>query len=273
MRRALPLQDGDSLVEPAGHFRIEIVDIEGCGHADAKAIDRLVRRGGIIRNGSSDRGQVRSVRPRHQAQQHGTILRRSRQRTDGVKRLRQRHRARTADPADRRLQAGDTAEMRRHPDRSAGVGAQGSKGQPSRDRGAGSRGRTAGDAIEVPGITHRTVMGVVASRTIGEFRHLQRAEPDSARLLEPVQRRRGRGGDEIATDPRAAGDHPAGLVIHVLVRQRHAMQGPAGLTLGKRRVGQIRQRQRFIRLDRHERIEMGLPARDAIKTGLGHLAG
>src|SRR5436190_1857494 len=75
--------------------------------------------------------------------------------------------------------------------------------------------------IDGPGIMHRSVMGVVAGRSIGEFGHLQRSQPDRAGILQPLQGGRSGGGDEIAPDFRAAGDHLAGVVIHVLVRQRH----------------------------------------------------
>ena len=44
----------------------------------------------------------------------------------------------------------------------------------------------------LPGIMHRAVMIVVAGRAVGELRHLQRAEPDRAGVLQALQRGRGR---------------------------------------------------------------------------------
>src|SRR5215469_5496520 len=117
---------------------------------------------------------------------------------------------------------------------------------------------------------HRAVMIVVAGRAIGELRHLQRAEPDGAGIFQPLQRRRGRARDEVAADQRAAGHDMAGVVIHVLVRQRHAMQRAAVLALGERCVGLAGCLQRLFGFDRHEGIELRLPLRDAMQAGARH---
>jgi hypothetical protein len=114
-------------------------------------------------------------------------------------------------------------------------------------------------------------MGVVAGRSIGEFRHLQRAQTNRPGILQALQGCRGRRRNEIASDFRAAGDQLAGVVIHVLVRQRHAVQRAATVTFRQRRVGSIGGRQRLLRFDRHEGVETGLPLRDPIETGLRRL--
>ncbi len=119
---------------------------------------------------------------------------------------------------------------------------------------------------------HRTIMRVVAGRPIGELDHLQRAQTYRAGILQALQRRRGRGRDEVAPDLRAAGDDLAGVVIHVLVRQRHAVQCATGAAFGERRVGGIGRGQRLVRLDRQERVETRLPLRDPVETGFCHLA-
>ena len=62
-------------------------------------------------------------------------------------------------------------------------------------------------------------------------------------------------GDEIAADLRAAGHDLAGVVIHVLVRQRHAVQRDRGSALCQRRIGVIGRLQRRFGLDRHEGVE------------------
>ena len=77
---------------------------------------------------------------------------------------------------------------------------------------------------------------------------------------------------EIAADLRAAGHDLAGVVIHVLVRQRHAMQHAGVVALGERGIGGIRRGERFVRLDRHEGVEARLPLRDPVEAGLRHLA-
>src|SRR3954447_16599072 len=126
--------------------------------------------------------------------------------------------------------------------------------------------------MDIPGIMNRTVMRIMAGRPVGELHHLQRAEADRAGILQPLQRGGGGGRDPVAANFGAAGDDLAGVVIHVLVRQRHAMQRAATVSFRQRRIGGIRRSQRFLLLDRHERIEARLPLRDAGKAGLRHLA-
>ncbi len=121
--------------------------------------------------------------------------------------------------------------MRGHPDRAAGIRAQCRKRQAGRDRRARARRRASGDVIESPRIMHRSVMRIVAGRSIGEFRHLQRAQPNRAGILQALQCGRGHGGNEIAADTRAAGNHLARVVIHILVRQRYAVQRAADIAL------------------------------------------
>lgn len=116
-------------------------------------------------------------------------------------------------------------------------------------------------------------MRVMAGRPIGEFGHLQRAEPNRAGVLQALQRRSCGGGDKITADLRAAGHHLAGVIIHVLVRQRHTMQHTTAAALRQRPVGVIGGGQRGFGLDRHERVEAGLPLLDAIQAGLGNFAG
>src|SRR5271168_5061249 len=119
---------------------------------------------------------------------------------------------------------------------------------------------------------HRAEVSIVAGRAVGELGHLQRAESNRAGILEALQRGRRRRGDEIAADARAAGDDFAGLVIHVLVCQRHAVQRAATSALGERRVSSVGRLECLIRFDRHEGIQMRLPFRDPVETGLRHLA-
>ncbi|MGY4604668.1 hypothetical protein ACVW16_003080 [Bradyrhizobium sp. USDA 4474] len=108
-------------------------------------------------------------------------------------------------------------------------------------------------------------MGVVPGRPIGELGQMQRAEPDLAGILEPLQGGRRHGRHEIAADPRAAGRDLARIVIHVLVGERHAVQRTTQLALGKLGIGGIGRLQRGFGLDRHEGVEMRLPLRDAMQ--------
>jgi hypothetical protein len=119
---------------------------------------------------------------------------------------------------------------------------------------------------------HRTVMRVVAGRPVSELDHLQRAEANRAGILQPLQGGGGGGRNPVAANFGAAGDDLAGVVIHVLVRQRHAVKHAAIVSFRQRRVGGIGRGQRLLRFDRHECIEARLPVRDAVEAGLRHLA-
>ena len=224
-------------------------------------------RGHVVRHRRVACGRILRIRAGHQAEQQRAILRGARQRPDGVERLRQRHRAGAADAAIGGLQSRDAAEMRGHADRAAGVRAERGKGQPRRDRRARAGRRAAGDVIERPRDCAPAVMGVVAGRAIGEFRHLQRAEPDRCRHPSAAAARsRSRSATKSRRIVEPQVDDLAGVVIHVLVRQRHAVQRAADLAFGERGVGGIGRLQRRLRLDRHEGVETRLPLRDAMQA-------
>src|SRR5215831_5086390 len=116
-----------------------------------------------------------------------------------------------------------------------------------------------------------TVVRIVACRAVGKLHHLQRAEADRAGILQALERGRGGGGDEIAPDQRAAGDDLAGVVIHVLVRERHAVQRPPEAAFGERNIRFVRGFQRCFSLDRHKGVETGLPLCNAMQTVARHL--
>ena len=223
---ALFLEGGDGLVEHPRHLGIEIVDIEGGGHADLEALERACGRGHVVRHRQRRRrSDPRDRRPPSapsSSAQSSTVCASgptvSSDCDSGIAPAR-------LIAADGGLQAGDAAEMRGHPDRAAGIGAQRRKGQPRRDRRARAGRRAAGDVIDVPGIAHRAVM-----RRCGRSAR-RRTPPSAASRAGSVPASFSRCsavevvvGDEIAADLRAAGHDLAGVVIHVLVRQRHAVQ-------------------------------------------------
>ncbi len=79
-------------------------------------------------------------------------------------------------------------------------------------------------------------MNVVPSRIGGEFGHVQRTEPYCARSVEPLRNRGVITRNEFASDFRTAGSDLAGAIEHVLVGERHAMQGRARFAARKRFV-------------------------------------
>ena len=115
-------------------------------------------------------------------------------------------------------------------------------------------------------------MRVVPGRAIGEFHHLQRTEPNRAGVLQALQRRRGRGRDEILADFRAAGDDLAVVVIHVLVRQRHAVQHALDVAFRQRRVGGVGRFQASSASIAMKALSFGCQLRDPVEAGLRRLA-
>ena len=84
---------------------------------------------------------------------------------------------------------------------------------------------------------------------------LQRAETERAGGLEPLHGGRGRGRDPALADLRAAVGELALGVVHVLVRERHAVQRALRLAGGQRAVGGLRGFQRLLGLDAREGVE------------------
>src|SRR5262249_28377012 len=82
-----------------------------------------------------------------------------------------------------------------------------------------------------------------------------------------------RGGcPEVGPDRRAAGPDMTRVVIHVLVRQRHAVQRTTALPPCELGIGFAGRPQRRFLFDRHEGVEPRLPLRDPVKTRLHKLA-
>ena len=74
-----------------------------------------------------------------------------------------------------------------------------------------------------------TKMDVVPGRTGGELRHVEDADLDRARRVEPLQHGGGGRRDLILQDLASAGGDLAGAIEHVLVGERHAVQRTAAL--------------------------------------------
>ena len=122
------------------------------------------------------------------------------------------------------------------------------------------------------------VMPVVARRPKRELGHVQRAEVERTGSIQAGERGRCRRCHPVASDLRAAGRDPPLAVIHVLVRQRHAVERPlpaAALGLG---IGQVGGRLSMRGVELDEGVKLVIPAVDALEAGLdrgacGRLAG
>src|SRR5580704_9754889 len=92
------------------------------------------------------------------------------------------------------------------------------------DDAAGAARRAAGDVLWIPGIATLWIILIVAMRSHGELDHDEAAEVDGTGPVEPAERRGGVGRPPVGAQLRSAGRHPAGPVVHVLVRQRHTVE-------------------------------------------------
>src|SRR5437868_2900470 len=114
-------------------------------------------------------------------------------------------------------------------------------------------------------------MVVVAGGTVGEFRHVERADVERAGCIEPLERSGGLGRRPALADLRAAVRHLPRAVEHVLVRERYAGQwtvaalGVPALSADERvdaRLPELDARAaRFLELLRRERAAVQLHPR------------
>ena len=76
----------------------------------------------------------------------------------------------------------------------------------------------------MPGIMAVAEVGVVAGRVLGELRHVQRSDCYRSGVFQSADGRGRVGGPEGPADLGAACAELAGPVVHIFVRQRHAVQ-------------------------------------------------
>jgi hypothetical protein len=115
-------------------------------------------------------------------------------------------------------------------------------------------------------------MGVEAGRPQREFAHVKAAEIDGAGGVQPFQHGGGRRRHMAGADFRAAGRDAAFAVVHVLVRERRAMQRAEIFAPRPRRIRAIGGGERAIGLDGDEGVDGTLPRRRAIEAGARQLA-
>ena len=99
---------------------------------------------------------------------------------------------------------------------------------------------------------------VVPGRIGGEFRHIEAAEPHGAGVREPLDHRCGDGGPIVLENFGPAGRDLARAVVHVLMRERHAVQQPDARAAFERLVGFARGFERVLFLERDEAVELRL---------------
>ena len=91
----------------------------------------------------------------------------ARQRADSVEGRRQRYDTGPAHQSVRRLDADEATRSGRQTNRTAGVGAEGSRNDTSRHHGPRTRGGTATNVLQVPWVGRRPRVSVVSGRAEG----------------------------------------------------------------------------------------------------------
>src|SRR5215471_48697 len=112
-------------------------------------------------------------------------------------------------------------------------------------------------------------MRVVTGRAVGEFRHVQRAQPDAPRVLKACDRGRCCRRHETLAQLRSAFGELSFDVVHVLMRQWDAVQRSLGVAAPEHGIGGCGRGKSLLRLQPDEGIERGLPHFDAIKQRAG----
>ena len=152
---------------------------------------------------------------------------------------------------------GDATHGRRLADRAAGVGAQRAGTQRGGHRRRRTARRPARHAIQRPGVAHRLEGAVLVGRAHGELVHVQLAQVDGARRLQPAPRRCSRrAGTKPGQDLRAGGGLDPPGDEDVLEADGHAAQ--RARRPARRRCGRRRRRRR--RAPRRRRPAGSCPA-------------
>ena len=170
------------------------------------------------------------------------------------------------------LEAVDAAEMRGQPDRAAQVRDDLERRQAGRDRRRGASTRSAGRSLEVPRI-RRAAEDRIRALIVGEERRDVRvADDDRARRPET-----GRDGAVLvgnAIEAFAAERRPqTGDVVAVLESERDAVERTPDLPTRERAVGGRGLPSGRLDVERHDRVQRGIPSLDAGEMPLEGLDG
>ena len=158
-------------------------------------------------------------------------------------------------------------------DGTAGVGAQGERGEAARHRSGGSSPRAAGNPAEVPRVSGGSEGGGLGGGAHRELVHVGLAEDDQPGLFEARDDRRVVGRDPALQDAGAAGGgHPGGaeVVLHgdgdPCQRAEFLAFGPAGVDLGRGGQGAFG-------VDVQECVEGRVHRLDLVEVGAGQFDG
>src|SRR5215472_12704111 len=256
-------------VEGRPHLRIGAVEEEVGGNANPHPTYVSVERSFVVRDRLSRGRRIGRIMASDGAKQPRAIAGCPRKRPDVVRGEAKRHGAVARYARLRALDAGYAAHGRRQPDGAAGVRAERPIDEAGGDRRARPRRGAARAIVDMPGVVAVAEMRIVASRVLCELRHIERPDGDRPGVLEPLDRRCRIGRPECAANLGATPARLARPVVHVLVRERHAVQGAeqrAGLALPVEALGGL---QCLLRLEGNTRVDRPVAGLEGVKRGFG----
>jgi hypothetical protein len=167
-----------------------------------------------------------------------------------------------------RLEPEHAAEVGRHADGAAEVGADVERREAGGQRGGGASARSTRRARAVVRV-ERTAEQVAVRLDV--HRHVGLAEQDAARAAQPFGDRTVAAGHVMSERLEAGGGAHAGRRMHVLERERHAVQIPPRQAALERDIGGARPLQRALGVEGDDGVERLEPV-DASEVGLDDLA-
>ena len=163
-----------------------------------------------------------------------------------------------------RLVTDHPATARRDADRPADIGAGGQHRRPRRQRCARPAGRSAGPVFRIEGVQRIAPQARIADARQGEFRRGGARMDDRPGPCKPLDHRVGMVVHMVLEDQRCLRGALALDALHILHRQRNALQRPC-LPAHIAVLGRLRRRQRLVEIGVAEGVDLrldGLGPRD-----------
>ena len=161
--------------------------------------------------------------------------------------------------------------MRRNAYRPAPVAADSSRRAACRDRCSLSAAGTARRSFEIPGAVRSSVKGAMRLPRHEEFRNRGVAENDGARLFQPGNQRRVRGGDIALPDSRSCFALQSGNIDRTFDRYRNTVQRTQRPLRTDGFISSLRRDARPFFINTDKRVQPGIPSFDLSQMSLEQL--
>ena len=242
-------------------------------NADPEPPQILSERLPVPRNRSTQAARVLRVVAGQGLQHQRAVLHRPAERPAVVERVGVGDHAGATHQTERGHQAGDTAERRRAPDRSSGIGAERHRDQAGRDGGSRACGGAAREVREVPGVARGRPRQIERRPRVRHLVGGQLPEQHGAGLVELRGRGSVLGGDPVDEDARVRGGQDASRIVDVLEGEGDSVQGSTRPARGDLGLGLLGLAPRQIERARDEGARLAVVLLDALDHRLDQLRG